>query len=182
MEKLLKLFIKVIIVGGIMALLIPFMTSCVTPQKRLQRRIERNGIKESIGFVIKKYPEYFKSKEVVKDTTLVIKDSLLITRDTITVTLADSNNLLTVDNDSIKIEIDKTTNKAKIEIKERYVYRTDTIQMSIDCPKVICPDCEDLKDYSKDEGKTKISWRLWIALALSILINVYFIRQKFTFK
>ena len=60
------------VVIGFIAL---FALSSCSSQKRLQRRIERHGIKESIGFITRKYPEYFKSK----DTTIWVGLSSRIT-------------------------------------------------------------------------------------------------------
>ena len=37
----------------------------MSSQNKLQRRIEKHGIKESISFVTAKYPEYFKAKDTI---------------------------------------------------------------------------------------------------------------------
>ena len=65
---------KTILFIAIGALTIFLMSSCASSQKRLQRKIERHGIKESVSFVIYKYPEYFKTKDtIIHDTTIIEK-------------------------------------------------------------------------------------------------------------
>lgn len=124
------------------------LSSCVSSQKRLQRKIEKHGIKESVSFVIAKYPEYFKTKDTVIHDTLIVKDTVIIKADTVTAFLSDSSNFLTLNNDSISLTIDKVTNKVKIVYKERIVPIEKIIYRDVECPVIICPDCDDLKDNS----------------------------------
>lgn len=124
------------------------LSSCVSSQKRLQRKIEKHGIKESVSFVIAKYPEYFKTKDTVIHDTLIFKDTVIIKADTVTAFLSDSSNFLTLNNDSISLTIDKVTNKVKIVYKERIVPIEKIIYRDVECPVIICPDCDDLKDNS----------------------------------
>jgi hypothetical protein len=151
-----------------------FMSSC-SSEKRLQRRVERHGIKESIGFVTTKYPEYFKSKDTIIKDTIIINDTIVLKADTITAFLSDSSNFLTLNNDSISLTIDKATNRIKIVYKERLVPITKVIYREVPCPKVICPDCDDLKDNTKTGGSFK--W-WWVILPVFILGLFYIWQNK----
>jgi hypothetical protein len=145
------------------------MASC-SSQKRLQRRIERHGIKESIGFVTAKYPEYFKSKDTtIHDTTIIERLVEVPTIDT-TVILSDSSDFYHYMSDSLSLLVNKLTGSVKIKIKQRKVYIHDTVRVAIECPEVICPDCEDLKDYTK-EGSSFKWW--WLIVAGVILVAFY---------
>jgi len=135
-----------------------FMASCASSQKKLQRRIERNGIKESIGFVTQKYPEYFKSKDtIIHDTTIIERLVEVPTIDT-TVILSDSIDFYHYKSDSLTLLVNKLTGSVKIKIKQRKVYIHDTIRVAVECPEIICPDCEDLKDYTKEGSGFKWWW------------------------
>ena len=150
-----------------------FVLSSCTSEKRLQRRVERHGIKESIGFVINKYPEYFKSKDTIIKDTIEIHDTITIKADTITAFLSDSSNFYHYRNDSLSIVIDKLTNKVKIVYKEKKVPITKVIYRNVPCPKIICPDCEDLKDYTKSSSGIKWWWLIIAAFIGAFLTNVF---------
>jgi len=151
-------------------------TSCASSQKKLQRRIEKNGIKESIGFVKDKYPEYFKSKDTTIIDTLIIRDTLRIKSDTLNAVFNDSNNVLTFSDSLVSIKIDKATNKAKIVIKEKLVPFEKIVYKETLCPEVICPDCDDLKDNTK-EG-FNYPYYLWIIIAFETLILFLLFRKQ----
>jgi hypothetical protein len=145
------------------------MASC-SSQKRLQRRVERHGIKESIGFVTAKYPEYFKSKDTtIHDTTIIERLVEVPTIDT-TVILRDSSDFYHYISDSLSLLVNKLTGSVKIKIKQRKVYIHDTVRVAVDCPQIICPDCEDLKDYTK-KGSSFQWW--WLIVAGVILVAFY---------
>jgi len=151
------------IILGIITILFLTLTSC-SSQKRLQRRIERHGIKESVGFVIQKYPEYFKAKDTIIKDTIEVHDTVTIKADTITAFLNDSSDFYHYRSDSLSLVIDKLTGRVKIVYKEKKVPITKTIYRNVPCPKTICPDCEDLKDYTKES--TGFKWWWLIASAL----------------
>jgi hypothetical protein len=156
------------IILGIVAIFL--MASCTSSQKKLQRRIERHGIKESIGFVTQKYPEYFKGKDtIIHDTTIVERLVEVPTIDT-TVILSDSSNFYHYMSDSLTLLVNKLTGSVKIKIKQRKVYIHDTIRVAVECPTIICPDCDNLKDYTK-EGSGFKWW--WLILAGVILVAFY---------
>ena len=131
---------------GIVAIFL--MSSCASSQKRLQRKIERHGIKESVTFVIAKYPEYFKSRDTTITDTVIVRDTIILKADTVIEFLKDSSNFLTLNNDSISLTIDKVTNEVSIVYKERIVPIEKIIYRDVECPIIICPDCDDLKDKS----------------------------------
>ncbi len=68
------------------------LSSCVSSQRKLQRRIEKHGIKESISFITAKYPEYFKAKDTIIHDTIIKVDSVIVPENTTTVILTDSSN------------------------------------------------------------------------------------------
>jgi len=106
------------VVIGFIAL---FALSSCSSQKRLQRRIERHGIKESIGFVTAKYPEYFKSKDTtIHDTTIIERRIEVPTIDT-TVILSDSSDFYHYKSDSLTLLVNKLTGRVKIKIKQRTI-------------------------------------------------------------
>ncbi len=145
---------------------IVLLASC-SSEKKLQRRIERHGIKESIGFVVGKYPEYFKSKDTtIHDTTIIERLVEVPTIDT-TVILSDSSNFYHYMSDSLSLLVNKLTGSVKIKIKQRRVYIHDTITISVPCPEIICPDCEDLKDNTKDGPGFKWWWLILIGVILA---------------
>jgi hypothetical protein len=72
--------------------------------------------------------------------------------------------------DSLTLLVNKLTGSVKIKIKQRKVYIHDTIRVAVECPTIICPDCEDLKDYTK-EGSGFKWW--WLILAGVILVAFY---------
>ena len=106
------------IVLGLITMAFLALTSC-SSEKKLQRRVERHGIKESIGFVIAKYPEYFKSKDtVIHDTTIIERLIEVPTIDT-TVILSDSSGFYHYKSDSLTLLVNKLTGRVKIRIKQR---------------------------------------------------------------
>lgn len=151
-------------------------SSCVSSQKKLQRRIEKNGIKESIKFVQDKYPEYFKKKDTVIHDTIVFTDTIIVAGDTLDVVLSDSNNTLTFNNDSVSISIDKTSKEAKIIWKEKRVPYYKTIYKETICPEVNCPDCEDLQDNTKEPDGNKFT--LWMLIILEALFIGFLLTRK----
>lgn len=153
------------------------LASCVSSQKKLQRRIEKNGIKESIQFVRTKYPEYFKSKDTIVHDTIVFSDTIRIKADTINANLIDSNGVLSFSDSLVSIKIDKATNKAKITIKEKDISIKDTIPIKTKCPELICPDCNNLKGLT-DNGK-KYPYYLWVIVAIESLMLFFLLRSKF---
>ena len=136
---------------------IVYLSSC-SSQKKLQRRIERHGIKESIGFVTNKYPEYFKSKDTtIHDTTIIERVVEVPTVDT-SIVLSDSSDFWHHYSDSLQISLNKATGVLKFKYIQKPVYIHDTVTVSVTCPEIICPDCEDLKDYTKEGSDFKWWW------------------------
>ena len=122
---------------------------------------------ESIGFVTAKYPEYFKSKDTtIHDTTIIERLVEVQTIDT-TVILSDSSDFYHYMSDSLSLLVNKLTGSVKIKIKQKRVYIHDTITISVPCPQVICPDCDDLKDNTKDGPGFKWWWLILIGVVLA---------------
>jgi len=157
------------IVLGLILIALLALTSC-SSQKRLQRRVEKHGIKESISFVIQKYPEYFKSKDtIIHDTLTIIREVAPPEIDT-TLILSDSTGFWVHSSDSLTVLVNKLTGELKLNIKPRTIYIHDTLTIFTECPQIICPDCDDLKDYTKSGSGFK--W-WWLIVAGSILGAFY---------
>ena len=143
--------------------------SCASSQKRLKRKIERHGIKESVSFVVLQYPEYFKSIHDTVTETVTVHDTIRIESDTITANLIDSNGVLSFSDSLVSVKVDKVTNKVRVVVKERYLYRTDTVSVSLPCPELICPDTESLKSNIKSERGSG-----WVWYLVTFLVGLYF--------
>ena len=162
-QKLLKILILI----GCLTIL---LSSCISSQKRLQRRIEHHGIKESISFVALKYPEYFKADSVTVHDTISIRDTIRIKADSVNVILNDSNGVLSFSDSLVSIRVNTSTNKAKIVIKERLVVRTDSVYVSIPCPEVTIPNVESLQSNIESGSGFGSGW-VWYLVAF--LIGLY---------
>ena len=159
MSNINKLFLIVLLAG---------FTSCISSQKRLQRRIEKHGIKESISFVSNKYPEYFESKDTVIHDTIIKVDSIIVPHIDTTVILSDSSDFYHYKSDSLTLVINKLTGKAKIHVKTRTIYLTDTTFVEVPCPEIKCPE---IKDYTKQ----KINFQWWWVVVGAIAIALFYI-------
>ena len=144
-------------------LILALFTSCVSSQKKLQRRIEKHGIKESISFVSNKYPEYFESKDTVIHDTIIKIDSVIVPEIDTTLILSDSSNFYHYRSDSLTLVINKLTGSTKIRIKQKTIYLHDTTFVEIPCPEIKCPD---IKDYTKQ--KSTFQW-WWVIVGLLVL-------------
>ena len=123
----------------ILALLL--FSSCISSQKKLQRRIEKHGIKESIGFVQGQYPEYFKSKDTTIHDTIAIHDTIVTERHFVdTVLQLDTSNIFKFENERLKLRLNRLTGQLNAEIKPDTVYYSKTVTVATKCPELICPD------------------------------------------
>ena len=173
MNQRISPLIRILTVLGIFALLA--LTSCNT-EKRLARAINKHGQKESVTYVVKEYPEYFKDF-IVKDTVEVVL------RDTVTVEATTLDTLFIIDeqdgtyvaeNDALKLEIVKLNNKLQAKVtgkpKEIIVEKKVEVPVEIDRP---CPDTAIFyQDLQKMELKHKTVLNM---LVTSILFNVVFL-------
>ena len=153
---------------SLIILLAAFFVSC-SSQKKLQRRIEKNGIKESVSFVVLHYNEYFKSDSVTLTDTITILDTLEVHKIDIKADLTDSLDYLVHYSDSLRLVINKKTGVARIFIPSKTIYLTDTIVNTVVCPEVICPDVEKLQSNIKNG--LEIPSFVWLLLAF--LLGLY---------
>ena len=121
-----------------------FMISCASSQKKLQRRVEKHGVPESIAFMAAKYPPYFVKKDTVIHDTIIKHDSIIVPELDTTVILSDSSEFWHYKSDSLSLVVDKITGRTKIHIKTRKVYFHDTTYVETQCPEIDCPDCDNL--------------------------------------
>jgi hypothetical protein len=158
---------KKLFAAFVVAILIALALTSCSSEKQLQRRVERHGIKESIGFVTSKYPEYFKSKDTIIHDTLIRVDSIVVPQIDTTLILSDSSDFYHYRSDSLNIMINKLTGRLKMNIKPRTIYLHDTLYMAVPCPEIICPDCDDLKDNTKQGSSFKWWWLVVASVALA---------------
>ena len=153
-------------------LILALFTSCISSQKKLQRRIEKHGIKESISFVSNKYPEYFETKDTVIHDTIIKVDSIIVPEIDTTVILSDSSNFYHYRSDSLTLVINKLTGSTKIRIKQKTIYLHDTTFIEVPCPEIKCPE---IKDYTKK--KSRFEW-WWLIVGLVVLGLFYIWMNK----
>ena len=149
-------------------ILISTLTSCIGSQKRLQRRIEKHGIKESIGFVTAKYPEYFETKDTVIHDTIIKVDSVIVPDIDTTVILSDSSNFYHYRSDSLSLVINKLTGRTKIRIKQKTIYLHDTTYVEVPCPEIKCPDVKDYTEHKRD-------FKWWWLIVAVVILGIFYI-------
>jgi hypothetical protein len=154
-------FISIVLISS-------FLVSCISSQKKLQRRIEKHGIKESISFVSNKYPEYFESKDTTIHDTIIKVDSIIVPEIDTTVILSDSSDFWHYRSDSLNLVIDKLTGRTRIHIKQKTIYIHDTTFVEVPCPEIKCPE---IKDYTKQ----KINFQWWWLVVGAIAVALFYI-------
>ena len=149
-------------------ILVSILASC-NSQKKLQRRIEKNGIKESISFVVLKYPEHFKKESTVISDTVIISDTIKLNSFEVSTVLKDSLDYFVHYSDSLRLVVHKKTGVSTVFVTGKTIYLTDTIIKTFNCPELICPDVEKLQSNLK-KGMQIPSF-IWLIIAF--LIGLY---------
>ena len=163
--------------GSILTIILIILTSCST-EKKLQKAINKHGQKESIEYIVKKYPEYFNSF-LVKDTVEVLyKDTVFIKESSLDTTfIADLDGTYVAENQSLKLEITKLNNKlkAKINVKPKEIIVEKEIKVPVQIEKP-CPDLDifqkniiELEYKLKNQHKVLIGFILFSILLLILL-------------
>lgn len=153
------------------ALALMAFASCST-QKRLQRSIERHGVQESAAFMVEKYPWVYKQFTDTIDTLIYHVDTIKVDGMTSTGTLLDSANFWVFNTDSVTVKVDTVTKKVTIKTPPKYIYKTDTLRLTIPCPPIDCPDLEKIK--------TGFKFPNWLPLLVAFFFGLYF-RKLFRF-
>lgn len=136
----------------IIILLSLLIISC-SSEKKLHRAIQKHGIKESVGYVVTKYPEYFKQESVTIHDTLIKRDTIIIEPKIFDFkSELDSLNMFKFENEKLKLSINKNTGKGKITIKYDTIFRVDTLYRDIKCPEIICPDIDKLNSHKSNKN------------------------------
>jgi hypothetical protein len=155
----------------IMTVLAVALSSCVSSQKKLQRRIEKHGIKESISFVVLKYPEYFRDTASIIHDTIVEHDTVPVPDLDTAIILGSALDYMIYKSDSLTAELNKATGELKIKYIRKPVYIHDTLYTKTECPEVKCPDCPDLQDNIKKENP--FPW--WMLILAITGIGVFYV-------
>lgn len=168
MKNLLKLTITIVI-----AIL---LTSCNT-QKQLQKAINKNGQRESVGYIIAKYPEYFQERQfhdTIRDTIKVVVEKYVYD----TIIQLDSTSI--IENENLKITITRLGN-GKISV--RTIVKEKVVQVPYEKVVTVSAPCPDIAKLQLEPKKSEIqvvykwwSWVTWIIIALYILWRLT--RQK----
>lgn len=158
----------------ILLILATTLISCNT-QKGLQRAINKHGQKESIAYVVKKYPEYFKTT-IVRDT---IHDTIPVTVPEYKYeTVIEFDSASVIENEKLKIEITRLKNgklSVKAKCKTDTIYYPNTKIVEVECPP--CPDATKLT-LQTDETDLQVlykytAWIVWIIILLFILFKIF---------
>jgi hypothetical protein len=150
------------------------LTSCNT-EKKLAKAINKHGQKESVTYVVKEYPEYFKDF-IVRDTVQVtVRDTIKIEKTVLdtTFTMVEDGTLVS-ENEHLKFELTKLGNKYKAVLtgkpKEIIKEKIVNVPVEVDRP---CPDTEIFyQDVQKMELKHKTVQNLFM---FSLLLNLIFL-------
>lgn len=175
MKEILIKLSSVIILGLII------LTSCST-EKKLQKAINKYGQKESVEYIVKKYPEYF-NNYLVKDTVDVIIHDTIITQEIKldTVFVFNEDGTYTAENESLKLELTKLNNKlkAKVNVKPKEIIIEKKVEVPIQVEKP-CPDLELFKssvialNYKIKSQKKIITGFVLFNIFLLILLGFIF--------
>jgi hypothetical protein len=138
------------------------LSSCST-EKKLSRAINKHGQKESVAFIVKTYPEYFKYEaQIVHDTVPVI-----ITESKVDTTFIELRDTITIQNEKIKVVLQKTDQGWNLSGS----VKADTIfvPVQVECPPLTCPDMDKLQT-----GSSNWWYLFWFILgALCTLFALY---------
>jgi predicted small secreted protein len=143
------------------------LISCNT-EKGLQKAINKNGQKESVAYVVAKYPEYF----INTTKTDTIRDTIRIEIPSIQFdTIVKFDSTFFYENADLKISLQKLANgKIKVitKIKDRVIEKPIETIVKVSVP---CPDVDKLQLPVKE---TKIQWLYKITTwLLWLLVLVY---------
>lgn len=151
------------------------------PTKRLETAVKKLGVKESIGYMAKTYPEYF-NPTIQHDTVLtvvevpIVKDSIItntLNCDSLMKQLTDGTTVILAENNKLKLELFKV--KGGFKVKSNV--KPDTVKVPVNVPveiRVPCPDTSILANENKDL-KTKLEAHKYktvttVAILISIIL------------
>lgn len=138
------------------ALLSWFLTSCASTQTKLKRSVEKHGIGESVAFMATTYPKFFKTLDTVLLDTVMIHDSIIVPGIDFDAPLRDSLNYWVHNSDSLRVVIDKISNRVAVTLPPRIVSVTDTVIIETVAPAIPCPDLDGIQ--IRTETETNYGW------------------------
>jgi hypothetical protein len=141
------------------------LSSCST-EKKLSRAINKHGQKESVAFIVKNYPEYFKYEaQIVHDTVPVI-----ITESKVDTTFIELRDTITIQNERIKVVLQKTDQGWNLSgtVKADTVF----VPVQVQCPPLTCPDMDKIQTGST-WTQYLVSGSLGFMLALIIIYLLF---------
>lgn len=158
--------------------------SCNT-QKQLQRAINKNGQKESIEYIVKKYPEYFNNFAVKDTISALLKDTVFLKEVVMDTTfVVETDGTFVAENESLKLELTKLNNKLKAKVKgkpkEIIVEKEIKVPVEIEKP---CPDLQIFQDeivklkYEEKAQKKAFRISLFFNILLFLLLGFIFYRE-----
>ncbi len=164
------------------ALLMIFLMSSCSPEKRLLKAVNRYGQKESVALIASKYSQYFHSDSTPVPLIIIDTVPYVLMSDTsfdYTV-LIQADSSTTLENKLLKVKVKRLADdyfRLKAELKEREIQVpvnvTDTIMVATQmvAPKYECPP-----------QKNQTTWYEWVAIiggyVLAILLIVYLLTRK----
>ncbi len=149
--------------------------SC-SSEKKLHSAIQKHGIKESVGYVVTKYPEYFKQESITIHDTLIKRDTITIEPKLYDFQAElDSLNMFKFENEKLKLSINKNTGKGKVIIKSDTIFRIDTLYREIKCPEIVCPDIDKL---DCDKSDKNYNYLLIILAVIALILFLIYNNKK----
>jgi predicted small secreted protein len=158
----------------ITTILIAILLSSCNTQKALQKAINKNGQRESVAYVVAKYPEYFINTEktdTIRDTIKVVVEK--ITHDTI----IKLDSTFFFENKDLKLILVRLSNgkiKVRAEIKEKVILKPyeKVVKLYIPCPDVLKLQIP-VKETKMQFLYKVMSWFSWIVILLFILFKIF---------
>jgi predicted small secreted protein len=145
-----KAYKRVLIVIGILLSLIA-LSSCNTT-KKFSKAVNKYGQKEAANFIVRNYPEYFKTI-TKKDTIFHVDTTFIAEKDGVIVDPVIIHDSIFIKVKDFSAVINKNTGKGTYKIPADTIIKYDTIPIEI---KVPCPDTDILALKSSKE------YEIWI--------------------
>jgi hypothetical protein len=149
------------------------LTSCST-EKALIRKVEKHGIKESVSLLAVRYPEYYKTEQIILHDTIRDTISVIVPGIQIDSTFSELADSLTIENDKLKIQLKKVPNGWQLSgsVKPDTIYWPIEIPFQVPCPPITCPDIDKLQTA---DNKWKWVGIGFMAAVFFMWLVIYFI-------
>lgn len=163
-----------------MLLLIGSLIAC-NSEKKLQKAINKHGQKESISYIVGKYPEYFTNTAII-DTVFKVDTVYIPAKDGVITDPVIVHDTIYVKTKDFSAAINKNTGKGiyKIPKDTLFIHDTTVVKVNVPCPDLAKLDTNRMELLEKDLTTARhIIVASWIiSLLLISLIILYFTKKK----